>query len=336
MLAQQRLVGKPSEYLHPFEDPELNEAEQDALDEADERSRRWMRDVWMVIAGLIGTGLSVAGLARLLRETSQPPSMEQVARDIVRRAFEAGGKAAQRPAVRAEEPAKPGERAKIVLIPPFPKEQEPPGKPPAPPGGRPPGEPPREPPRGGGEERWRPPRGYVRAQAAWYARIAATEKMREWANGMRDDVRWQTVQAIREGVGADELARRLSQRWAHHGQNFHMIAVTELGDAYASGMLLAMPDHGYVTVLPIGDARVCDDCKELLESKVFEVLHQAPRNPSRLTEETCVWPGKSNVGRPRGQWVPCITLHPRCRHAFVPFSPDPYRRRSTEDDYHAR
>ena len=342
LAARQRLVGKPSEYSLPFQDADLDAAEYDALREADHESRSWLRRLWPILALVAGTGMTVSVLARLLRETEQAPATDEIAREMVRRAFEAAEKAALRPAVTGVGPlgpggpVKPGDTVKIIT-PPFPPAPTPPvpgvpggpGGPTVPPGG----------PRGpSGPEPPGPPqpsRRQQRLQAEWYARTAAALKMREWATGMRDDVRWQTVQALREGVGADELARRLSKRWGSHGQNFHMIAVTELGDAYAAGMLLSMPEHGFVTVLPIGDSRVCEECKELLESKVFEVLHRAPVNPSRFILETAVWPGKSNVGRDRDRWVPCITLHPRCRHAFVPFSDAPSRRR-TGDDYHDR
>lgn len=172
-----------------------------------------------------------------------------------------------------------------------------------------------------------PPEKKLRANALLYARTSAALKMREWADGMRDDVRWQVVRAIQEGVSPDVLAQRLEARWEHYGQNFQMIAVTELNDAFNSGYLLSLPEGSYVTVPPINDDRVCPACKELLEGKVFEVLHHPPVHLTRQVLETALWPGKSNIGRKREDWVPCVGLHPNCRHRVVFFSGKPIARR---------
>lgn len=163
------------------------------------------------------------------------------------------------------------------------------------------------------------------ANARWFARTSSVLKMREWASGMREDVRFQTVEALREGLGAKQLAARLEARWDHYGQDFGMIAVTELNFAFNAGMLLTLPAGSYVTVPPINDDRVCGHCKELLENKIFEVLHAAPENPTRMELETCVWPGKSNYGRKVKDYVPCVPLHPNCRHMYVYFSGVPIK-----------
>ncbi len=178
----------------------------------------------------------------------------------------------------------------------------------------------------GGGKQGPPAQRKVRLQALWYARTSSGLKMREWANGMRDDVRWQVVEALREGISAEELKDRLEVRWEKYGQNFALIATTEMNDAYNSGYLLSLPAGSYVTVPPINDDKVCEYCKRLLEGKVFEVLHHAPKNPTRFELETCVWPGKSNVGRKPKDYVPCITLHPGCRHKFVYLSGRPVQK----------
>lgn len=161
----------------------------------------------------------------------------------------------------------------------------------------------------------------VRVHAMWFARTTAALKMREWADGMRDDVRWQVVQAIKEGIPKEFLARRLEDRWDRHGQNFTAIAATELNTAYNSGYLLAMPEHAYVTVPPIHDDKVCRYCKTYLEGKVFEVLHVAPANPTKFQLETCLWPGK---GMPKDKNYPAVPGHVSCRHRIVYLSGAPF------------
>ncbi len=166
----------------------------------------------------------------------------------------------------------------------------------------------------------------TKLNALWYARTSSALKMKEWADGMRNDVRWQVVRAIKEGISKNELARRLEERWDHYGQSFQKIAVTELNDAYNSGYLLALPEGSYVTVPKIHDDKVCYECKELLEGKVFEVLHHPPEHLTRQVLETATWSGKSNIGRKKEDYVPCVPLHVSCRHHYVFLSGVPVRR----------
>lgn len=165
-----------------------------------------------------------------------------------------------------------------------------------------------------------PPRSRDSLFAEWLARQSAGSKMREWAEGMRQDVRWQTVQAIRAGAPAQVLRERLESRWANYGQRFALIAQTELAIAYNGGYLLSLPEHSYVRIPPIGDARVCPTCRHLLEGKVFEVLHRAPEHPTRLDWETKLWPGKSGKRNDTGVVVPAVPQHPGCRHRVVWYS----------------
>ena len=160
----------------------------------------------------------------------------------------------------------------------------------------------------------RPPGGRERLFAEWLARQSAGAKMREWASGMREDVRWQVVQAIREGATANNLRQRLENRWANYGQHFALIAQTELALAYNGGYLLSVPEHSYVTIPAIEDARVCEHCRHLLEGKVFEVLHEVPEHPAKLDWETKIWPGKPGKRPDTGEAVPAIPQHPGCRH----------------------
>ncbi|MFX4303000.1 hypothetical protein ACOJUR_12210 [Alicyclobacillus tolerans] len=152
--------------------------------------------------------------------------------------------------------------------------------------------------------------------AEWMARQSAASKMREWAEGMREDVRWQVVQAIREGLTPADLANRLEERWDRYGQNFQMIAVTEMSMAYNDAVLDALKDD-YVVIPPMNDDKVCRYCARLLEGKVFWVSPHPIPNATKQENEQYMWVGKSNVGRKQKDWIPCVPLHPNCRHILV-------------------
>lgn len=157
-----------------------------------------------------------------------------------------------------------------------------------------------------------------RREAQWIAEQTAALHMREWADGMQAEVRALVVSAVQNRWTADQLTAALSERWRLSGVNLRRIAVTELNAAYTGGLLLALPEYTTVYIAPIGDDRVCTECKRLLEGFYFTVLHQAPAHPTKRERETCLWPSKSNFGRTdRRGWDPCTPLHPFCRHVPV-------------------
>lgn len=146
--------------------------------------------------------------------------------------------------------------------------------------------------------------------------ISSTLKLLQWANSFRDDIRWQISEGMREGITKEQLSKRLEERWEKHGQHFTQIVVTEINTMFNSSYLLELPEYSYVTVPPIRDNKVCKYCKNLLEGRVFKVLHTAPNNPTKEELETCVWPGKSNVGLTPNKYVPTIPMHGNCRHYY--------------------
>lgn len=161
----------------------------------------------------------------------------------------------------------------------------------------------------------------------WAAEQSAGNRMKNWAYGMREDVKWQVLQALREGISADELAKRLEARWDKYGQDFQLIAVTEMNIAYNDACLNEWSGK-HVVIPTIGDDKVCHDCKKLLEGKVFYVSPAIILNPTKLQAHQYLWIGKSNVGRKKSDWWPCLPLHPRCRHIVVLYrggDPDSYK-----------
>ena len=164
----------------------------------------------------------------------------------------------------------------------------------------------------------------AKANAQWIARQSAGSKMRKWADGMKEDVRWQVVQAIRDDLSVDELEDRLKERWSESGAHLRTIAATELSMAYNDAALVLLKGK-YVVIPPIGDEKVCKECARWLEGKVFYVLEHAPDNPTKEQNEMYLWPGKSNIGRKPKDYIPCLPLHPNCRHMVVLYTGgDPY------------
>lgn len=163
-----------------------------------------------------------------------------------------------------------------------------------------------------------------RKHAEWLARQSAASKMKEWAEGMREDVRWQVVQAIRDGASAELLEKRLAEKWKDTGAHLRTIAATELAIAYNDASLVLLAGK-HVVVPPIGDDKVCKSCKRWLEGKVFYVSPNPIDAPNKQQNEQYLWVGKSNIGRKQADWVPCLPLHPNCRHVAVQYKGgDPY------------
>ncbi len=156
-----------------------------------------------------------------------------------------------------------------------------------------------------------------RAQAGWLAEQTAAAKMREWADGLKDDVRWEVVRAVREHWTAARLAQELRDRWRLDGVRWTRIASTELSMAYHDGLLSSIAQETWGYVAPLGDNKVCADCKRLVEGRHFRLLPAAPRDPTADDWHHALWPQKSNWGRAHKDWVPCLPVHPNCRHLLT-------------------
>ncbi len=278
----------------PFLSAWLDQAEQQANREGQRRAHAWLAALWPLVFTLYPRWDKRAQ-ERVWRASQDPVRTVDIAHEIATAAFRAAGEdSAKQLRATARAARQAGEPLREPRVPSGAPRKPPPG-PPAP--------------------------DSVRRHAEWIARTSAATKMREWALGMREDVRWQVVAAIREGIPAQELAKRLEERWDHYGQHFSLIATTELSTAYNEGYLLAMPEHSYVYVPPIGDGRVCEKCRTLLEGKVFEVLHHRPEHVTRQDAETRLWVGKGRLWN--GRDVPTLPQHPNCRHLGVFYSGRP-------------
>lgn len=301
-------AGSISDAFIPFAHETLADVEQEQLHATQHHWGMWLLLMWPWIAGSLAVW-TPAKQAQWDRRIDQTPVLVQPWQDAVHVVTEAGQEEG-----RAPERHRGGD---VIWAPP----KRPPdtGEIPAPPGGHPsplpiPGRPrPFRPPTA---QRGRALTPDEQARAAWLAEVVAGAKMREWADGLKNDVRWQVVRAVKEGWTAKELAAVLADRWRVAGVNWQRIAVTELSEAYHAGLLNAVQPGQKGYVHPIGDAKVCAACKRLLESKVFTLYPYAPARPTRADWWQALWPGKGfmNVGKPQKDWVPALPQHPSCRH----------------------
>lgn len=289
-----------SEAWIPFAHAPLADAEHTANQQVQQHVASWLLWLWPWVAGamLAWTPRKNAEWNRLIDRAEVPP---QVWMQAIRKAWQAGATTAQSPGSpqKGSAPRKPG--ASIHVLPPIRRLGEP------------------TPHREG-----LPPRSELphltdaqRERAAWMAEITAAAKMREWVDGLKDDVRWQVVRAVKAQWTPIQLAEELSKRWGKAGADWNRIAVTELSGAYHDGLLSHVVPGAVGFIARIHDAKVCMPCRRLLENRYFRLYPTTPLHPTQADWEGALWPGKSNVGRPAKEWVPCLPLHPHCRHLLT-------------------
>lgn len=114
---------------------------------------------------------------------------------------------------------------------------------------------------------------------------------------------------LRATVNPTELASWLYKATQDAEVNWRTIARTEMVRANAAGRLAACRDQGYDKVWAPPHVGACSQCKRLLENQVFDL--------AEVEHAT-------NFGRPMGEWIACIPLHPHCRHCWLPYVPEVY------------
>ena len=146
-----------------------------------------------------------------------------------------------------------------------------------------------------------------------HATLHAADKLTEISERHRAEVRQLILRAQRERWTAQKLAQALFDAYGDQNRDWRRVAITELSfaanDAYLSGV-----DEGETVWVPPVDGS-CKYCKQLLEGKTFTVTHELPKETYEH-EMNYVWAGKSNYGRKVSAWIPCIPLHPNCRHRY--------------------
>lgn len=185
-----------------------------------------------------------------------------------------------------------------------------------------------------------PPKILTRTENA-ILRVAAAraaEHISDVAAGTRAAMKRRAIEHIqaqmlgqKEGT-AQALQTRLFDQFAALNRDCRRIAVTEAGEAFLQGYVLAQAPGTHVKRIEAYRG-CCAFCREW-NGKVFRVISAADAVPTR-DGLTCIWPGKTQIGRsasPRRRvgntmierseserWWPTAGLfHPNCRGAWTP------------------
>ncbi len=151
-------------------------------------------------------------------------------------------------------------------------------------------------------------------QAIEVASDRAGDKLQEVEKRTRDRVKELVQKAVQERWTPEQLRQALYDELGHLNRDWRRVAITELAMAHNDAFLHTVGQGEKVYVSPIGGA--CKYCQALLEGKTFTVVHEEPKTVDHKTEMNVVWPGKTNQGRKVAAWIPCIPLHPNCRHRY--------------------
>lgn len=159
-----------------------------------------------------------------------------------------------------------------------------------------------------------PPFSVQETTAISNAVIHCGNKVQEVTERQHADIRQLVIQALKERWTTSKLTQELLKRTGDYQRDWRRVALTEIAfatnDAYLAGC-----NEGDTVFVPVL-AGSCKYCKSLLEGKTFKVLPEPPKELNYDIEMHYVWPGKSNYGRRVSEYVPCVPLHPYCRHRW--------------------
>jgi hypothetical protein len=147
------------------------------------------------------------------------------------------------------------------------------------------------------------------------AEIRTADKLQEIAERHRKSVKQLVLQAINGRWSAQQLAQALFDNFADQNSDWRRVAITELAMASSDAFLAGCADGDTVWVQPVEGS--CKHCKAYLEGRSF-IVTSDPKlmGNDHAQEMQYVWVGKSNFGRTLASWLPCIPLHPNCRHRY--------------------
>lgn len=145
--------------------------------------------------------------------------------------------------------------------------------------------------------------------------LRTAEKITEIQDKHRARVKELVLQAINGRWSAQQLAQALFDEFGDQNRDWRRVAITELAMATNDGYLAGCEEGDQVWVPPVSGA--CKYCVKYLEGKVFIVTHDPAKMGNDYNQEMHnVWVGKSNFGRNTSTYIPCIPLHPHCRHRY--------------------
>lgn len=141
------------------------------------------------------------------------------------------------------------------------------------------------------------------------------DKLKEVSERQRERIKDTLKQAIVDKWSVLRLAQTLLKATGDHHRDWRGVAITELAMASSDAFIASSKDGAKVTIPPLAGA--CRHCVQLLEGRTFILLKNPPNNTTLEHEQKYLWIGKTNFGRSRKNYIPCIPLHPRCRHYIV-------------------
>jgi hypothetical protein len=145
--------------------------------------------------------------------------------------------------------------------------------------------------------------------------LRTAEKLTEISDRHRAKVKQMVLQAINGRWSAQQLAQALFDAFGEENRDWRRVAITELAMASNDGFLAGCEEGDQVWVPPVAGA--CKHCIKYLEGKTFTVTHDPAKMGNTYSQEMQnVWVGKSNFGRTTATYIPCIPLHPNCRHRY--------------------
>jgi hypothetical protein len=146
------------------------------------------------------------------------------------------------------------------------------------------------------------------AALQWLERYALHE-LTGTLDKYKDSIKSALLYGMQGNVNPTQVSSWLYKVTQDASVDWRRVARTEMIRANAQGRLQACLDEGFEKVWCPPHAGACKSCKRLLEGQVFnieDVIHA------------------SNYGRKERDWVPCVPLHPHCRHSFLPWHPHVY------------
>jgi hypothetical protein len=150
-------------------------------------------------------------------------------------------------------------------------------------------------------------------EAIRWAQLHAGEKIATQNQYIISTTRELVIQARRGRWTPGELQKALLDKLGEFNRDWRRIAITELAECMANGYLATLPVGTFV--IGQADGTACEWCKAHIHGKIFKVVKE-PGDPWRE-----VWVGKTNYGRRKKDWVPCIPGHPNCRCRWQVFDP---------------
>jgi hypothetical protein len=147
------------------------------------------------------------------------------------------------------------------------------------------------------------------------AELRTGAKLSEVSDRHRASIKQLILQAINGRWSAQQLAQALFDNFGDQNRDWRRVAITELAMASNDAFLAGCSEGDTVWIQPVEGS--CKHCKQYLEGKSFTVTSDTKlMGHNHEQEMKYVWTGKTNFGRKVATYVPCVPLHPHCRHRY--------------------